>query len=75
VAFLRKIQPFDEPAWRAALAGNAPISVGIALRELARRPPSSMRLDLAMSCLWLHAANPAAALVLDHVRNTLILRD
>jgi hypothetical protein len=34
-----------------------------------------MRLDLAMSCLWLHAANPAAALVLDHVRNTLILRD
>lgn len=68
---LERVAVLFEPRWREAVAGDASVAVGVALRR--RAPPSGgiCLLDILMTCLLLsaHLGDPAADLVLTNTRD------
>lgn len=74
---LSRLNVLHEPEWRQAL-DDPSAAIGIAMRNLipAERPGIGL-LDIGMSAVLLHAAagQPAALMILDHVRGWAARRD
>lgn len=70
-ALLERIDVLFEPRWPEAVAGDASVAVGVALRR--RVPPNDgiCLLDILMTCLLLNVrrGDPTADLVLRHTRD------